>query len=122
MRIRRTGRAAIGTAAASAAMLLGAMSGTASAAPESTAAANCGDSGTLCLWEGAFTGQTVVYANPGTDCVTLPFGVLADLNNTDKSITYYKSTDCSGSAALVMPPLDLHSWTSYGAMYSFRAS
>ncbi|MEW2624514.1 hypothetical protein [Streptomyces sp. NPDC048106] len=121
MRIRGVSRTATGIAVASAALLLGSAAGPASAATGSTASADCGDTGTLCVWEGAFTGRTAVYSDLGGDCVTLPFGVLADLNMTDKSVSFYPSGDCTGSA-LVAPSLDLHSWTSHGAVYSFRAS
>ncbi|WP_085564563.1 hypothetical protein [Streptomyces murinus] len=121
MRIRGVSRAATGVAMASAALLLGAMPGPASAATGSPASAGCGDTGTLCVWEGAFSGRTAVYTEPGDACVALPFGALADLNMTDRSVTFYSGADCTGPA-LVAPSLDLHSWTSYGAMYSFRAS
>lgn len=120
MRVRGVSRAAAGTAVAAAALLLGMMPGSALASG-SSASANCGDTGTLCVWEGAFSGRTAVYADPGTDCVTLPFGALADLNNTDTSIAFYPGADCTGSA-LVVPPKDLHSWVTYGPMHSFRAS
>ncbi|MQY14487.1 hypothetical protein SRB5_46540 [Streptomyces sp. RB5] len=118
MRIRKTGRVVAGAAVASVALLMGALSAPASAA---TTAAGCGDPGALCVWEGAFSGRTAVFTDLGDECVTLPFGVLADLNYTDRSVSFYPSTDCTGTA-LVAPSLDLHSWVSHGAMHSFRAS
>ncbi|MFE6099399.1 peptidase inhibitor family I36 protein [Streptomyces laurentii] len=125
MRIRRISRATAGVAMASAALLMGTMSSSASAA---TAADNWGDcgqvEGKLCVWEGAFTGQRAEFTDLdslGTDCVTVPFGVQADLNMTDRTLHFYDTTDCTGSVWTI-PPRDLHSWTSYGPKYSFRVA
>lgn len=71
------------------------------------------------FWSGAFTGQTVTYADPGSACITLPFTVHAELNNTSTSIQVYKTTDCTGQA-LTFPAWDIHSFTGFDGR-SFRA-
>ncbi|MGJ6964603.1 hypothetical protein ACSDR0_22075 [Streptosporangium sp. G11] len=71
------------------------------------------------FWSGAFTGQPVTYANPSTDCTTLPFTVHSEFNNTDRSILVYKTTDCTGHA-LTFPANDIHSFIRFDAQ-SFRA-
>ncbi|WP_328914448.1 MULTISPECIES: hypothetical protein [unclassified Streptomyces] len=119
-------RSAIGVATMSAALLLGVAPGSATATSGpivvSTGDSRCTTSGTLCVFESEqFTnGRAAIYQDVDSECVTTPFGVLADLNLSDKSIAYFRSADCGGTAALIMPVGDLHSWKSYGPMYSFR--
>jgi hypothetical protein len=119
--------AAFGVATMSAALLLGVAPGPAAATTGpilvTTSDSGCTTDGNLCLFESAqFTGGRVaLYGDVDSECVTTPFGVLADLNLTQNSIGYYPNGDCSGTPALVMPAGDLHSWQSYGPMYSFRA-
>jgi hypothetical protein len=52
--------------------------------------------------------------------VSAPFGILADINMTDRPVTFYKNADCMGFSA-TEPAGNLHSWKSLGPMYSFRA-
>ena len=61
-------------------------------APASADAASPG----VTFWSGAFAGQPVTYADPSTDCTTLPFTVHSEFNNTDASIEVYKTADCTG--------------------------
>ncbi|MEV8454991.1 hypothetical protein AB0467_07800 [Streptomyces sp. NPDC052095] len=122
MRVQGLKRAAAGVAVLSAVLLAGA-SGSASAAPGPAAGADvsqCTAAGSLCVWEGAFTGRWALYEDPGTVCVTAPFGVLATLNMTDRRVEFYRTADCTGTPAHSEPSLGLHSWTSVGALYSFR--
>ncbi|WP_329084147.1 MULTISPECIES: hypothetical protein [unclassified Streptosporangium] len=88
----------------------------ATAAP---AAANSSPSG-VTFWSGAFTGQSVTYANPGTGCTTLPFTVHSEFNNTDTSILVYRTTDCTGQA-LTFPANDIHSFIGFDGR-SFRTT
>src|ERR1700754_3232315 len=116
MRVRQISRAAAGVAAASTALLMGTLSGTASAATPSDNYGTCGQVlGQLCVWQDGFSGQRAEYtvSNLGTSCVTLPFGAQADLNFTSNDIYFYANSDCTGSS-LYAPSLDYHSWTTFG--------
>jgi hypothetical protein len=83
------------------------------------ASADTASSG-VTFWSSAFTGQTVTYADPSTDCTTLPFTVHSEFNNTDASIEVYKTTDCTGQA-LTFPATDIHSFAGFDGR-SFRAT
>lgn len=110
-------------------VLLGGVSGTASAAPGPSApgvsvevdVSECGAVGSLCVWEGAFTGRWVLYEGLNGGCVNVPFGVLADMNMTDRRVEFFRGADCSGTPVHSEPSLGFHSWVSKGALYSFRA-
>ncbi|MGW2778021.1 hypothetical protein ACWC4C_36920 [Streptomyces olivaceoviridis] len=79
-----------------------------------------GTPGYVTFWQGGFTGPTVEYApsQVGTSCVTLPFSVHADLNNTDRTVLLYDGTGCTGST-LTLPASDLHSFSGFTGR-SFR--
>ncbi|MFF5247756.1 hypothetical protein ACFY3V_26015 [Streptosporangium sp. NPDC000095] len=70
------------------------------------------------FWSGAFTGQSVNYPNPSSDCTTLPFTVHSEFNNSDKSILIYNTTNCTGQA-LTFPANDIHSFIRFDGQ-SFR--
>lgn len=123
MRVRRISRAAAGVAAASAALLVGTLSGTASAATPADNYGTCGQvMGQLCVWQDQFSGQRTEYtvSDLGTSCVTVPLGALADLNYSDSDFAFYPTSNCSGNPSLLASAGDYHSWLSYGSMYSFR--
>ncbi|MFH8224713.1 hypothetical protein ACH4C2_36975 [Streptomyces sp. NPDC018057] len=78
------------------------------------------NSGNVCLFETEwFDGRVALYQDVDSECVTTPFGVLADTNMTDGPVAYYRTADCTGSA-LTEPAGDFHSWLSYGPAHSFR--
>ncbi|MFE7616411.1 hypothetical protein [Streptomyces sp. NPDC057496] len=118
-------RAAVGVATMSAALLIGVVPGTASAASGPVSGADpsqCGVAGNVCVWEGAFTDRWALYEDLGTECVTAPFGMLATVNMTDRRVDFYPNGDCTGTPAHSEPSLGLHSWKSVGSLYSFRVS
>ncbi|MFF2012681.1 hypothetical protein ACFVWY_26895 [Streptomyces sp. NPDC058195] len=125
MHIHGLKRAAAGAAALAAALLLaGAAPGPASAATgpaTGTDPSQCAVAGSICVWEGALTGQWALYEDIGDACVTAPFGVLSTVNMTDRRVEFYRSGDCTGASAHSEPSLGLHSWKSVGPLYSFRA-
>lgn len=71
------------------------------------------------FWLGVFAGEMVNYPDPSTSCTTLPFTVHSELNNTNKTILVYATTDCTGQA-LTFPPLDIHNFADFDGR-SFRA-
>jgi len=74
----------------------------------------------LCVFETEwFTGRATLYEGVGTECVTAPFGILANINTTDKPVTFYKHVNCTG-ASIATSAGNPHSWKSHGPMYSFR--
>lgn len=83
------------------------------------ASADAASSG-VTFWSGAFAGRPVTYADPSTDCTTLPFTAHSEFNNTGKSIQVYKTTDCTGQA-LTFPATDIHSFIGFDGR-SFRAT
>lgn len=117
-------RATIGSVAAFVAALLGAATGTASATSDpillDRGDSRCANVNNICVFESErFTGQVALYQNVDTECVTVPFGVLAAANSTTKPVTFYKGDNCTG-VAITEPAGNMHSWLSFGAVYSFR--
>ncbi|MGW7571654.1 hypothetical protein ACWGJV_35975 [Streptomyces tendae] len=116
-------RVAVAVVSTAAALLLGAAPAMATATSGPVLVDNrdprCATAGNLCVFETEwFTGRAALYEGVGTGCVTAPFGVLADINMTDKPVTFYKNTDCTGSS-VTEPAGNLHSWKSRGPMFSF---
>jgi hypothetical protein len=74
----------------------------------------------LTFWSGGFTGTTVTYANPGPECVELPFVVHSEFNGTSHPINVYKGKGCTG-AALFFPVNDIHGFTGFDGV-SFRTA
>lgn len=122
---KRAATAAAAAAATAAGLLLGLAPAQASATTGpvvmGTADSRCTTAGSLCVFETEwFTGRTALYRDVGTTCVTAPFGILANINMTDRPVTFYKNADCTGSST-TEPAGNLHSWKSLGPMFSFRA-
>ncbi|MEW2294764.1 hypothetical protein ABZ719_19005 [Streptomyces sp. NPDC006743] len=120
-------RVTVALASAAAAALLGLAPGTASATSGPTFLDKADDrcvavgSGNVCVFETEwFTGRAALYQNVDSQCVTTPFGVLADFNMTNGPVTYYKNADCTG-ASLTEPTSDFSSWLTFGPVHSFRA-
>nr|BFD88064.1 hypothetical protein StreXyl84_74650 [Streptomyces sp. Xyl84] len=114
-------------ASAAAAALLGLAPGTASATsgpifldkPDDRCATV--GSGNVCVFETQwFAGQMALYQDVDSECVTTPFGVLADFNMTNRPVTFYKNADCTG-ASITESAGDFHSWLTFGPTHSFRA-
>ncbi|MYX33311.1 MULTISPECIES: hypothetical protein [unclassified Streptomyces] len=89
-------------AAAIAAGLLPGPAPTSASAASGPIAVDTGDSrcttaGSLCVFETEwFTGHTALYQDVDTECVTAPFGILANINMTDRPVTFRKNADCTG--------------------------
>ncbi|MFF7680935.1 hypothetical protein [Actinacidiphila glaucinigra] len=118
-------RAAAAAAATAAGLPLGPAPTSASATSGpiavGTGDSRCTAAGSLCVFETEwFTGRTALYQDVDTECVTAPFGILANINMTDRPVTFYKNADCTGFST-TEPAGNLHSWKSLGPMYSFRA-
>ncbi|MEU1619234.1 hypothetical protein ABZ479_18305 [Streptomyces sp. NPDC005722] len=118
-------RAAAAVAAAAAGILLATAPAPASATTGPVAAgagdSGCATAGSLCVYETEwFTGRSALYREVDAGCVTAPFGILANINMTDRAVTFYKNTDCTGPST-TEPAGNLHSWKSLGPMFSFRA-
>ncbi|WP_399895786.1 hypothetical protein ACGH7X_40100 [Streptomyces sp. BBFR51] len=116
-------RAAVAVVSTAAALLLGAAPAMASTTSGPVIVDNrdprCATAGNLCVFETEwFTGRAALYEGVDTGCVTAPFGVLANINMTDKPVTFYKNADCTG-ASVTEPAGNLHSWESRGPMFSF---
>ncbi|MGW3465618.1 hypothetical protein ACWDE9_41440 [Streptomyces olivaceoviridis] len=117
----------VAIASAAAAALLGLAPGTASATSGPTfldklderCVTVSGDN--VCVFETQYFtgGKIALYQDVDSQCVTTPFGVLADFNMTDRTVTYYKNADCTGDS-LSEPPGDFHSWLTFGPVHSFR--
>ncbi|MEU5088388.1 hypothetical protein [Streptomyces sp. NPDC021356] len=119
-------RVTVAVASAAAAVLLGLTPGTASATSGPTFLDKADErcvtvgSGNVCVFETQwFDGRVALYQDVDAQCVTTPFGVLADFDMTDGPVTYYKNTDCSG-ASVTEPAGDFHSWLTFGPAHSFR--
>ncbi|MFJ6073993.1 hypothetical protein ACIQFU_24665 [Streptomyces sp. NPDC093065] len=117
-------RAALAVASTAAALLLGAAPATASAASGPVLVDDwdpgCTTTGNLCVFETEwFTGRAALYEGVDSGCVTAPFGILANINMTDRPVTFYKNADCTG-ASVTEPAGNFHSWKSRGPMLSFR--
>ncbi|MYU51795.1 MULTISPECIES: hypothetical protein [Streptomyces] len=76
--------------------------------------------GSACFYETPWEGKTSWYANPGSECVTLPFPAFGIFNLTDKRLDMYATADCTGDA-LSEPANDFHTWQSWQPRMSFRA-
>ncbi|WP_037855315.1 hypothetical protein [Streptomyces sp. NRRL S-340] len=127
--MRRSPRRHVTTALASAAAaaLLGLAPGTASATSGPTILDRADDrcatvgSGNVCLYDNQwFSGKVALYQDVDSQCVTTPFGVLADYNMTNGPVSYYKNADCTGDS-VTEPAGDFHSWLTFGPTHSFRA-
>ena len=117
-------RLAVAVVTTAAATLLSVAPGTASATSDATLLDSldprCTTTGYVCVFETAqFTGKVALYQDVDTECVTAPFGILADINMTDKPVAYYKNADCTG-ASITEAPTGFHSWETFGPTYSFR--
>lgn len=117
-------RAAVAVAAPAAALLLGTAPALASTTSGPVFVDNrdsrCSTPGNLCVFETEwFTGRAALYQDVPSECVVAPFGVLADINMTDRPVTFYKNANCTGTS-VTEPPSNFHSWKSLGPMYSFR--
>lgn len=100
-----------GVASASIVLVLGAVvPASASPAPASE----------VTFWSGAFTGEKVSYADPGTDCTDLPFVVHSELNLSSTGIFVHQGKGCTG-LALFFPANDIHSFIRFDGG-SFRAA
>ncbi|MFI2301533.1 hypothetical protein ACH5AL_22185 [Actinacidiphila glaucinigra] len=99
---QRAAAVAAGAAGATAAGLLLGPAPTSASATSSPIAVGTGDSrcttaGSLCVVETEwFTGRTALYQDVDTECVTAPFGILANINMTDRPVTFHKDADCTG--------------------------
>ncbi|MCD9195152.1 hypothetical protein [Streptomyces albireticuli] len=76
--------------------------------------------GSACFYETPFEGRTSWHADPGADCVTLPFPAYGVFNLTDKRLDMYANADCTGDV-LSEPANDFHTWKSRAPRLSFRA-
>ncbi|MFI1801870.1 hypothetical protein ACH427_31650 [Streptomyces sp. NPDC020379] len=76
--------------------------------------------GSACFYQTPFEGKTAWYANPGSECVTLPLPAYGVVNFTDKRLDMYATTDCTGYA-LSVPANDLLNWLDQPPRMSFRA-
>ncbi|GHA53023.1 MULTISPECIES: hypothetical protein [Streptomyces] len=82
-----------------------------------------GTPGYVTFWQGGFTGPTLEYSpsQVGTSCVTLPFSVQSDLNNSYQTVLVYSGTGCTGST-LTLPAGDLHSFGGFvGKSFRFAS-
>ncbi|MBQ0890196.1 hypothetical protein KBZ94_35650 [Streptomyces sp. RM72] len=119
--VRRGGAAVVGAVAA---VALASSASPASATSGPTFVENwdarCLTSGNVCVHDSAyFNGRTALYEDVDTECVTVPFGVLAAINMTDGPVRFYATTDCTGRS-YVEPAENFHSWLDAGPRYSFR--